>query len=200
MFTGIITDIGRVARVERPADMRLDLSTAYDTADIEIGASVMVNGACLTVVEAAPGRLSFDISNETSSVTTLGRLHPGDPVNLERSLKVGDELGGHIVTGHVDGIGHLVQRRADAGSQRLTIAMPETVAPYVATKGSIAVDGVSLTVNEVGSGGDGPYFTVNIIPHTQTHTTLGALDPGCPVNLEIDILARYVARLRESLR
>jgi len=198
MFTGIITDVGTVRAIARPADTRLTIETRYDIASIAEGASIAVNGVCLTVVARGPGTLGFDVSSETLAVTALSRLAPGSLVNLERSLKVGDELGGHIVTGHVDGVGELLALEPEAGSVRLRVAMPDAIAPFVAKKGSIALDGISLTVNAVEPQDGRTTFTVNIIPHTQQETTLRTAEPGQPVNLEIDILARYVARLKEA--
>lgn len=198
MFTGIITDVGTVRAIDRPADTRLTIETRYDIASIAEGASIAVNGVCLTVVARGPGTLGFDVSSETLAVTALSRLAPGSLVNLERSLKVGDELGGHIVTGHVDGVGELLALEPEAGSVRLRVAMPDAIAPFVAKKGSIALDGISLTVNAVEPQDGRTTFTVNIIPHTQQETTLRTAEPGQPVNLEIDILARYVARLKEA--
>ncbi len=199
MFTGIITDMGTVASLvpaesAAAGDFRITLSTVYDTAAIDLGASIACSGCCLTVVDKGGDWVAFDVSGETLSKTTLGTWAVGSRVNLERALKAGDELGGHIVSGHVDGTGSLVSVAEDRGSWRLRIQVPAEIAPFVAPKGSIAVDGVSLTVNEV----EGACFGVNIIPHTWTHTTLGQLQPGAAVNLEIDMLARYVARLLES--
>lgn len=207
MFTGLITDIGTVARIVprgEGSDMRLVIATAWPIAEIALGASVACGGCCLTVVEKGveqgAGTLSFDASGETLAKTTLGGWRPGTRVNLERALKLGDELGGHLVSGHVDGTGRLVSRAPEAGSLRLVFALPAALGRYVAVKGSIAIDGVSLTVNEVGdrrTEGES-VFTVNIIPHTQKLTTLGVLASGDAVNVEVDMLARYVARLNET--
>ena len=191
MFTGIITDVGRVRAVERQGDTRFTIETAFDTETIAIGASIAHNGVCLTVIEKGPGTYVIQASGETLSMTTLGGWEAGTRINLERALKVGDELGGHIVSGHVDGVGRLLSIRPEGESLRLTFEAPATLAKYIAPKGSVAIDGVSLTVNEV----DGSRFGVNIIPHTQTATTIGGLKEGDAVNLEIDMLARYVARL-----
>ncbi|AWK86858.1 riboflavin synthase [Azospirillum thermophilum] len=191
MFTGIITDVGRVRAVERQGDTRFTIETAFDTATVPIGASIANNGVCLTVVETGPGWFAVQASGETLSKTTLGSWAEGTRVNLERALKLGDELGGHIVSGHVDGVGTLLSIRPDGESIRLTFEAPADLAKFIAPKGSVAVDGVSLTVNEV----DGARFGVNIIPHTQQATTFGGLREGDRVNLEIDMLARYVARL-----
>jgi riboflavin synthase len=191
MFTGIITDIGRVRAVERQGDTRFTIETGFDTETIAIGASIAHNGVCLTVIDKGPGWYVIQASGETLSKTTLGGWDAGTRINLERALKVGDELGGHIVSGHVDGVGALVATKPEGESLRLTFEAPESLAKYIASKGSVAIDGVSLTVNEVA----GARFGVNIIPHTQTATTFGGLRVGDSVNLEIDMLARYVARL-----
>ncbi len=191
MFTGIITDLGRVRSVEPHGDTRFVFDTGFETATIAIGASVACSGACLTVIDRGPGWFAVDVSAETIACTTLGDWRPGTPVNFERSLRMGDELGGHLVTGHVDGVGVIADVRAEGDSRRTLITAPEALLPYIAPKGSIAVDGVSLTVNEVDARG----FGVNIIEHTWTVTTFGSLRPGDRVNLEIDLIARYVARL-----
>ncbi|TWA72258.1 riboflavin synthase alpha chain [Azospirillum baldaniorum] len=191
MFTGIITDVGRVRAVERQGDTRFTVETVFAMETVPIGASIANNGVCLTVVEKGPGWFAVQASAETLSKTTLGGWGEGTRVNLERALKLGDELGGHIVSGHVDGVATVVEVRADGESKRFTFEAPATLAKYIASKGSVALDGVSLTVNEV----DGARFGVNIIPHTQDATTFGALKAGDRVNLEIDMLARYVARL-----
>ncbi|MBP2294599.1 riboflavin synthase [Azospirillum rugosum] len=191
MFTGIITDVGRVRAVERQGDTRFTVETAFDMETVPIGASIANNGVCLTVVEKGPGWFAVQASAETLSKTTLGGWAEGTRVNLERALKVGDELGGHIVSGHVDGVATVADVRADGESKRFTFEVPAGLAKYIASKGSVALDGVSLTVNEV----DGARFGVNIIPHTQDATTFGTLKAGDRVNLEIDMLARYVARL-----
>lgn len=197
MFTGLITDLGSVRAIE-PAgegrDLKVVIATAWDTAAIPLGASVACNGCCLTVVETAKGTITFTASAETLEKTTIGRWRPGTTVNLERSLRVGDELGGHLVTGHVDGVGRIASTRAEGGSLRLTIRPPPHLMPFLAQKGSVAVDGVSLTVNDV----DADAFGVNIIGHTAAVTTLGRLKPGDPVNIEVDLIARYLARLLEA--
>ncbi|MBL8706895.1 MAG: riboflavin synthase [Rhodospirillales bacterium] len=210
MFTGIVTDIGRVRRVvpagQGAGDMRLEIACAYDPATIAIGASIACAGCCLTAIEVGgkPGDAWFAVqaSAETLSKTTLGRWREGTRVNLERALKMGDELGGHIVSGHVDGLAALASRAADGDSARLVFALPKALGRFVAPKGSVTVEGVSLTVNEVrdagGPGGSETRFGVNIIPHTQAATTLGALEVGQQVNVEIDMLARYVQRLAET--
>ena len=198
MFTGIITDIGEVQSVEKAGDTRFRICTGYDVSGVVLGASIACDGACLTVVETGEdaGRGWFDVqaSAETLSKTRLGDWAPGTPINLERALKVGDELGGHIVSGHVDGVGSVTSTAMEGESKRIMIEAPASLARFIAPKGSVTVNGVSLTVNEV----DGVRFGVNIIPHTQTETTLGALAAGDAVNLEIDVLARYVARLAEA--
>lgn len=191
MFTGIITDVGRVRAVERLGDTRFTIETAFDLASVAIGASIACNGVCLTVVEKEVGAFAVQVSAETLSKTTLGDWREGTAVNLERSLRLGDELGGHLVYGHVDGVAVLAGRRQDGDSLRLTFEAPAELARFVAPKGSVALDGVSLTVNEV----EGAAFGINIIPHTQSGTTLGGLAPGDRLNLEVDMLARYVARL-----
>jgi len=193
MFTGIVTDVGRVRAISRQGDTRLEIETAYDTAGGEIGASICCSGACLTVVDKGPGWFAVDASAETLSRTNLGAWAEGSPVNLERALKVGDELGGHIVTGHVDCMAEVLEQHAEGDSIRIRFRLPHDYARYVASKGSLAIDGVSLTVNEV----DGDCFGVNIIPHTQAQTTFGTLRVGTRVNVEVDVLARYVARLTE---
>lgn len=196
MFTGIITAIGEVRRLVPlgQADMRLVIATPWpDAAAIPLGASIACAGCCLTAVEVGPDWFAVDVSGETLSKTALGAWREGSRLNLERSLKVGDELGGHFVSGHVDGQGSVVVVTPEAGSHRVAIEAPAALARYIAAKGSIAVDGVSLTVNEV----DGARFGVNVISHTWTGTTLGALQPGARVHLEIDMLARYIARMTD---
>ncbi|MAU51306.1 MAG: riboflavin synthase [Roseovarius sp.] len=194
MFTGIITDIGRVVSVERRGDMRARIGTGYDTARIDIGASIACDGVCLTVVTLGPDWFAVDVSAETLSKTTLGGWTEGRRVNLERALRVGDELGGHIVSGHVDGVAEVIGRREEGGSTRLTFRAPGALARFIAPKGSVALNGTSLTVNEV----SGETLGVNLIPHTQSATTWGEVAEGDRVNLEIDTLARYVARLAEA--
>lgn len=195
MFTGLITDVGRVAEMRRDADgARLIVETAYDVDGIELGASISLSGACHTVVEMAPGRVAFDSSNETLARTTIGAWDVGGRVNLERSLTLGQELGGHIVSGHVDGVGEVTERSRDGDAWRFSFSAPKALLRFIAEKGSIAIDGVSLTVN----GADDAGFHVTIIPHTLAHTTFGDLKPGDRVNLEIDMLARYVKRLMDT--
>jgi len=194
MFTGLITDVGRVAEIERRGDLRLVIETHFDMAAVPMGASIACNGVCLTVVDKAPGRFAVDVSAETVSKTTVGAWDVGTPVNLERSLRLGDELGGHLVYGHVDGVIEILSATADGDSTRWRFRAPDHLARFIAPKGSVALDGVSLTVNEV----DGVAFGVNIIPHTSEKTTFGSLKPGGRMNLEVDMLARYVARLVET--
>ncbi len=198
MFTGIVTGIGTV-RAVRPIgqgqDMRLTIATPWpDTATIPMGASIACSGCCLTAVALGPDWFDVEVSGETLSKTNLGGWAPGQPLNLERSLRLGDEMGGHIVSGHVDGLGRVASLTAENGSWRVAVDVPHALARFIAAKGSVAIDGVSLTVNEV----TGDRFGVNIIPHTWTATTLGRLQPGAPVHIEIDMLARYVARLAEA--
>lgn len=194
MFTGIITDIGElVARREG----RFTISCGYPAASLAVGASIACDGACLTATEVARAsegsHFAVDVSNETLARTTLGQWQPGRRINLERALRAGDELGGHIVAGHVDGVGRLADMRADGSSMRLAVEAPADLVCYLAPKGSIALDGISLTINEVARSS----FGVNIVPHTLTHTTLGAKRPGDLVNLEADVFARYVVRAME---
>lgn len=196
MFTGIITDVGTIETVEERGDLRVRIATGYDMATVDLGASISCSGVCLTVVDKAPGWFAVDVSGETRSRTAPGMWAEGTRLNLERALKVGDELGGHIVTGHVDGLGTVTASAPDQGSTRYAIAVPEKLAPYLSEKGSIAINGISLTVNEVADGPDGTSFGVNIIPHTAANTALFAA--GDQVNLEIDILARYLGRMIEA--
>lgn len=199
MFTGIITDVGRVERVERRGDLRARIATAYDAATIELGASIACSGVCLTVVDKGPGWFEVDISGETVSKSAPGLWEAGAALNLERALKVGDELGGHIVTGHVDGIGSVVAVEPEGDSLRVTIEASASLAHYVAPKGSIALDGISLTVNDVADRDGSFRFGINIIPHTAAMTTFQDIAPGRSLNIEIDVLARYLGRM-EQLR
>ena len=195
MFTGIVTDIGRVREVrETDRDRRYEIETAWNTNGIDLGASISHAGCCLTVTEKGPGWFAVEVSNETLSKTTLGAWKAGDGVNLERAAKLGDEMGGHVVSGHVDGLGRIVSITPEGGSHRIEVEAPAALHRYIAAKGSITVDGVSLTVNAV----EGQVFSLNIIPHTWNVTTLGRLKVGDPVNLEIDMLARYLARWQET--
>jgi len=195
MFTGIVTDVGRVRAVrDTDRDRRFEIETAYDLSGVELGASIAHAGCCLTVVEKGQGWFAVEVSGETLAVTTLADWREGRRVNLERAARVGDELGGHIVSGHVDGVGEVVSVASEGGSHRVRVRAPRPLHRYIAPKGSIAVEGVSLTVNEV----EDDVFGVNLIPHTWEVTTLGELRPGARVNLEIDMLARYLARWRET--
>ncbi len=197
MFTGIITDIGRVLSVTRAGDTRIAIATGYDPDGIDLGASIACDGVCLTVVEAGTQSEPFfavEASAETLSKTNLGLWREGTRVNLERALRVGDELGGHIVSGHVDGTARVVAVRPEGDSTRVVLEAPPALARFLAPKGSVALNGTSLTVNEV----EGARFGVNLIPHTKGATTWGAVAEGDRVNLEIDTLARYVARLAEA--
>lgn len=199
MFTGIITDLGRIASAERRGDLRVRIETEADLGNLQMGASVACSGVCLTAVEKGPGWFAVDVSDETAGRTASGMWQPGRRLNLERALRLGDELGGHLVTGHVDGIGRIAAMEDVGGSRRVTIAIPGEIAPFIAAKGSVSVDGVSLTVNEVRDEADGSAFTVNIIPHTAAQTTFDELGVNDEVNLEIDVLARYLKRMM-SLR
>jgi riboflavin synthase len=200
MFTGIITDIGRIESADKKGDLRLKISCAFDMATVDIGASIACSGACLTVVEKGKDWFAVDVSAETLSRTAPGMWDKGGTLNLERALKVGDELGGHIVTGHIDGVGEIEGVLEVGGSTRLTVIAGESVAPYLAAKGSVSLDGVSLTVNEVENLSDGVRFSLNIIPHTAERTTFSGVAEGRKVNIEIDILARYLGRMMELRR
>jgi riboflavin synthase len=204
MFTGIVTALGTIREATQTGDLHAVIACPFDPEGIAIGASIACSGVCLTVVNrgGAPGDAWFavDISSESVARTVPGRWTPGAQLNLEPALRLGDELGGHIVTGHVDGVGEVLGVHPDGDSRRVGFAVAAELAPYLAPKGSITVDGVSLTVNDVRDQPDGTcHFTVNIIPHTSEVTTLGALAQGCRVNLEIDVLARYLKRM-QSLR
>lgn len=199
MFTGIVTDVGRVLHVEKRGDTHVVIATALDLAPVAMGASIACSGVCLTVVDKSQGKagagkdawFAATVSAETLSKTTLGGWQIGDLVNLERPMRVGDEFGGHIVSGHVDGVAEVKRVAPEGESVRFTFQVPASLSRFIAQKGSVALDGVSLTVNEV----DGTRFGVNIIPHTQKVTTFGGAKPGAKVNLEVDLMARYVARL-----
>jgi len=194
MFTGIVTDVGRVRHIEKRGDTHVVISTALDLTNVPMGASIACSGACLTVVDKGTGKdnwFAVTASGETLSKTTLGGWKVGDPVNLERPMRVGDEFGGHIVSGHIDGVAEVKLAVPEGESTRMIFDAPAALAKFIAPKGSVALDGVSLTVNEV----DGVRFGVNIIPHTFKVTTFGRTKPGSKVNLEIDLLARYVARI-----
>ena len=195
MFTGIVTDVGRIRSVRQTnRDRRYEIETGYDVSSIDLGASISHAGCCLTIVEKGEGWFAVEVSGETLSKSTLGDWKEGDRVNLERAAKLGDEMGGHIVSGHVDGVGEVVSVDAEGGSHRVRIRVPRPLHRVIAPKGSITLEGVSLTVNEV----EDDVFGVNIIPHTWDVTTLGQLKPGSRVNLEIDMLARYLARWQET--
>ncbi|CUS44590.1 MAG: riboflavin synthase [Pseudomonadota bacterium] len=195
MFTGIVTDIGIIERVEALADTRVVIGTSYDTATIDLGASISCSGVCLTVIDKGPNWFAVDVSGETISRTAQGQWTEGRRLNLERALKLGEELGGHIVTGHVDGIGEVESVIEEGGSHRVRIKAGPEIAPFVAPKGSVTLDGVSLTVNEVEDSPGSVTIGVNIIPHTAAVTTFGSLAAGDPINIEIDVLARYLQRM-----
>ena len=202
MFTGIVTDKGRITAVETRGDLRVTIATRYDMGTVDLGASIACSGVCLTVVDKGSnengGWFAVDVSGETQGRTAPGMWTEGRPLNLERPLRVGDELGGHIVTGHVDGLGEVIALEPVGDSLRIGIAAPAALASYVAAKGSIALDGVSLTVNDVQPlPGGGAAFSVNIIPHTAKETGLGDVKTGDKLNIEIDILARYLGRMLE---
>jgi riboflavin synthase len=194
MFTGLVIDVGRIRSIVGTGDCRIEIETSYPIDEIAMGASIACSGVCLTAVELIDGCFAVDASEETWSKTTLGEWKAGRALNLERSLRIGDELGGHLVFGHVDGVAKVVERRVDGDSVRFIFEAPNSLAAYIASKGSVALDGVSLTVNEV----DGNRFGVNVIPHTAEATTFSKLEAGDRVNLEVDMLARYVARQLES--
>ena len=191
MFTGIVTDLGHVRRLRRGEILELTIATGFDPAAIPIGASIACSGACLSVVAVEPGAFSAQVSGETVACTTIGQWREGTQVNLERALRLGDELGGHLVSGHVDGVARIIERRPEAQSVRFAFEAPAGLMPFIAPKGAVALDGVSLTVNEV----KGIRFGVNIVPHTLACTNFGDARPGQAMNLEIDMIARYVARL-----
>ena len=205
MFTGIITDVGAIRTVERRGDTRVVVETAFDTDTVDLGASIACSGVCLTVIdkgrfEGGPNWFAVDVSGETLSRTAQGQWSQGRRLNLERAMKLGDELGGHIVTGHVDGVAEVVAVEPDGDSRRITFRVPSDLAPFLAPKGSVTIDGVSLTVNAVedvgvGDGAGATVFSINLIPHTQGATTMGGLEPGQAVNIEIDVLARYLQRM-----
>jgi len=195
MFTGIVTDVGRVRAVrDTNRDRRFEIETGFGTAGIDIGASISHAGCCLTVVDKGEGWFAVEVTGETLAMSTLDEWKVGRRINLERAARVGDELGGHIVSGHVDGVGEVLSVAPEGGSHRVRIRTPQPLHRFIAPKGSITVEGVSLTVNEV----EDDVFGVNIIPHTWEVTTLAELEPGSRVNLEIDMLARYLARWRET--
>ncbi|PHR21866.1 MAG: riboflavin synthase [Sphingopyxis sp.] len=197
MFTGIVSDIGTIESLDQRGDLRVKITCGYDMDGVDMGASIACSGICLTVVEKGADWFAVDVSGETISCIAAGQFEAGRRINLERALKVGDELGGHIVTGHVDGVGEVVSSNSAGDSTEVVIRVSKDLAPYVAAKGSITVDGVSLTVNAVSDEAAGTQFSLNIIPHTAQVTTLGELQSGRKVNLEIDILARYLARMEQ---
>ena len=195
MFTGIVTDVGTVRKAEQRGDLRLVIGTGYDTATIELGASIACSGVCLTVVDKGDDWFAVDVSAETTSRTAADHWREGAKLNLERSLRLGDELGGHILTGHVDAVATVTKAASEGDSVRLGISVPRNLAAMIAPKGSIALDGVSLTVNTVRDAADGTEFSVNIIPHTAHETTLGDIQSGQQLNVEVDVLARYIDRM-----
>lgn len=195
MFTGIVTDVGTVRSAEQRGDLRLVIGTGYDTATIDLGASISCSGVCLTVVDKGEDWFAVDVSGETLSRTASDQWREGGKLNLERPLRVGDEIGGHIVTGHVDAVGEVVIAASEGASTRIEVKVPRELGPAIAPKGSIALDGVSLTVNEVEDADDSTLFTINIIPHTADQTTFGEIAPGRQLNVEIDVLARYIDRM-----
>ena len=198
MFTGIITDIGTIRSAEQRGDLRLVIECGYDMDTVALGASIACSGACLTVVDKGPGWFAVDVSRETVSRTAVGLWHEGARLNLERALRLGDELGGHLVTGHVDGLGEIIGLCPEGDSTRVGIAVARALGSALAAKGSVTLDGVSLTVNDVRDEGERTHFAVNLIPHTAEHTTLGDLRLGRQLNVEIDVLARYLQRMMES--
>jgi len=196
MFTGIVTDVGTVRSAEHRGDLRLQIATGYDLDTVDLGASIACSGVCLTVVDKGGDWFSVDVSAETLSRTAADMWREGTKLNLERSLRLGDELGGHIVTGHVDAVAEVVGTCAEGDSTRVGISVPRALGPMIAPKGSVALDGVSLTVNDVRGAEDGStHFSVNIIPHTAQQTTLGDIAGGRQLNVEVDVLARYIARM-----
>ena len=198
MFTGIITDIGTVRKLEQKGDLRLTIGCSYDMDTVDLGASIACSGACLTVVDKGEDWFAVDVSQETVSKAAPGLWAEQAQMNLERALRVGDELGGHIVTGHVDAVATVIRAEEIGGSIDVTIEAPRALGSSIAPKGSITLDGVSLTVNQVEDAGDATLFTVNLIPHTAGHTTLGGIAAGRKLNLEIDVLARYLRRMTEA--
>ena len=195
MFTGIVTDVGTVRKAEQRGDLRLVIATGYDTATIGLGASIACSGVCLTVVDKGEDWFAVDLSAETVSRTAAGLWREGAKLNLERSLRMGDELGGHIVTGHVDAVGNVVEAAPEGDSVRIVVEVPKNLAPMIAQKGSIALDGVSLTVNTVEDAPESARFSINLIPHTAKETTFGQIASGRQLNVEVDVLARYIDRM-----
>lgn len=198
MFTGIVTDIGTVRSTEQRGDRRLEIACGYDLASVDLGASIACSGICLTVVAKGDGWFAVDVSAETCARTTAGTWGVGTRLNLERALRLGDELGGHLVTGHVDCLGEVIGACPEGDSTRLGIRVPPDIGRFLAPKGSVTLDGVSLTVNEVKDAGGEAHFAVNVIPHSASVTTLGELAAGSRVNVEIDVIARYLDRLSAS--
>lgn len=198
MFTGIVTDIGTIRNVEQRGDLRLVIGSSYDMATVDLGASIACSGACLTVVDKGDDWFAVDVSQESVARTAPGLWSEGARLNLERALRVGDELGGHIVTGHIDAVAIVTNVDEVGGSLDVAIEAPRALGGAIAPKGSISLDGVSLTVNEVEDAGEITRFTVNLIPHTADHTTLGGIGVGRGLNLEIDVLARYLKRMIDS--
>ncbi|HET8749695.1 MAG TPA: riboflavin synthase [Sphingomicrobium sp.] len=199
MFTGIVTDVGTVRTAEQRGDLRLVIATGYHMDSVELGASIACSGVCLTVVDKGDDWFAVDLSGETISRTAADRWQGGAKLNLERSLRLGDELGGHIVTGHIDAVGEVVGLCPEGDSTRVGVSVPRTLGPMIAAKGSIALDGVSMTVNEVRDAEEGAtHFSVNVIPHTAGQTTLGDLKVGQQLNVEVDVLARYIDRMRAA--
>lgn len=198
MFTGIVTDVGTVRSTEKRGDLRLRIATGYDLDTVELGASIACSGVCLTVVDKGEDWFAVDVSAETLSKTAADHWQEGATLNLERSLRLGDELGGHIVTGHVDAVGRVVSVGHEGDSMRLSIAVPRALGPMIAVKGSIALDGVSLTVNEVGETKDSATLSINLIPHTAHNTTFGQVKAEQQLNVEVDVLARYIDRMLEA--
>ena len=195
MFTGIVTDVGTVRKAEQRGDLRLRISCGYDMDTVELGASIACSGVCLTVVDKGEDWFAVDLSAETVSRTAAGLWREGARLNLERSLRMGDELGGHIVTGHVDAVGNVVEAAPEGDSTRITVEVPRNLAPMIAQKGSIALDGVSLTVNTVEDAPESARFSINLIPHTAKETTFGQIAAGRQLNVEVDVLARYIDRM-----
>lgn len=195
MFTGIITDIGTVRQMERRGDLRLRIGCGYDMAGVDLGASIACSGVCLTVVDKGEDWFAVDASAETLSRTAPGLWKEGARLNLERALRIGDELGGHLVTGHVDAVGEVLGTCPEGGSTRIGVKVPRELGAALAPKGSVTLDGVSMTVNEVRDEGEHTHFAINLIPHTAEQTTLGAITAGALVNVEIDVLARYLERM-----
>lgn len=200
MFTGIVTDVGTVRKAEQRGDLRLVIATGYDMNAVDLGASIACSGVCLTVVDKGDDWFAVDLSGETVSRTAAEHWREGAKLNLERSLRLGDELGGHIVTGHIDAVGDVVGLCPEGDSTGVGISVPRALGPMIAAKGSIALDGVSMTVNDVRDAENGTtHFSVNVIPHTAGHTTLGDLKAGQQLNVEVDVLARYIDRMLATL-